>query len=524
MNLGMIVSRNARRWPDKIAVVDPDAGRRMTWQEFDQRVNQLAHALLANGLCKGDRAAIYARNGHHCLELFFACAKTGIIAQPLNWRYTPNEIAQTLRDGAPRGIIVSKEFADFYNSIKNGLPFIELSVGIGGNNGLDTEYEEFLAGQASAEPATMKDVRDDDVLFLLNTGGTTGVAKSVAIRHLNALSVGLNIAAAADVRENDCYMIIGPMFHSAVFAALSFIVNGTKIVTLNFEPRRALEVIQQEGVTSFTAVATMINYLTDVAGANSFDTSSLRLIIYGGSPISVATLRRALKIFNGADFLQVMAQTESGVLSLLSPEEHRRALETENFRMLESCGRGAVLSDVRIVNEAGHDVPKDGKTPGEMLVRGHGIMQGYWNMPELTAQTLRDGWCYSGDIATWDEDGFMYVVDRKKDMIISGGENIYSSVVEEAVCKHPAVKECAVIGVPHQVFGETVKAVVVLHEGGTATADEIIAACKQNLASYMKPTSVDFVNELPKTPAGKVLKRVLREKYWAGEKRQVGGV
>ncbi|MGH7455621.1 MAG: AMP-binding protein, partial [bacterium] len=339
MNLGMIVSRNARRWLDKIAVVDADAGRRLTWQNFDRRVNQLAHALLASGLHKGDRMAIYARNCHQCLELFFACAKTGIIAQPLNWRYTPNEIVQTLQDSAPRGIIVSREFIDPYNSIKNGLPFIELSVGIGGNNGLDTEYEEFLAAHSSAEPETMKDVSDDDVLFLLNTGGTTGVAKSVAIKHLNALSVGLNIAAAADIRESDCYMNIGPMFHSAVFAALSFIVNGTKIVTLNFEPRRALEVIQQEGVTSFTAIATMINYLMEAAGTHSFDTSSLRLIIYGGSPISVATLQRALKIFKGADFLQVMAQTESGVLSLLLPEEHRRALETGNFRILESCGR-----------------------------------------------------------------------------------------------------------------------------------------------------------------------------------------
>lgn len=524
MNLGMIISRNARRWPDKIAVVDADAGRRMTWQKFDQRVNQLAHALLASGLRQGDRTAIYARNCHQCLELFFACAKTGIIAQPLNWRYTANELVQTLRDSAPRAIIVSKEFAEPYNSFKNCLPFIELSVGIGGNNGLDKEYEGFLAVHSSAEPETMQDMSDGNVLFLFNTGGTTGVAKSVAITHLNALSVGLNIAAAGEIRESDCYMNIGPMFHSAVFAALSFIVNGAKIVTLNFEPRRALEVIQQEEVTSFTAVATMINYLTDAAGASSFDASSLRLIIYGGSPISVATLRRALKIFKGADFLQVMAQTESGVLSLLLPEEHRHALETENFRVLESCGRGAVLSDVRIVNEAGHDVPKDGKTPGEMLVRGNGIMPGYWNMPELTAETLRDGWCYSGDIATWDENGFMYVVDRKKDMIISGGENIYSSVVEEAVYQHPAVKECAVIGVPHQVFGETVKAIVVLHAGRAATAEEIIAACKQKLAGYMKPTSVDFLTELPKTPAGKILKRVLREKYWAGEKRQVGGV
>ncbi len=524
MNLGTIIARNARLYPDKIGVVDSEARRRFTWQEFNCRVNQLAHALLAAGLRHGDRVAIYSRNGHQCLELFFACAKTGMIAQPLNWRYTPAEIVATLEEGAPAGILVSVEFAATYQAIKKQLPFITVTVGLNGREGFDEEYEKFMAAHSSAEPATLDAVSDNEVLFLFNTGGTTGVAKSIAMTHLNALSVGLNISLAVSIRDSDCYLIIGPMFHASITTVLSFVLCGAQIVVMNFEPRRTLEVIQREKVTSFLAIATILNYLIEAAGANTFDTSNLRLIIYGGAPISLATLQRAMKTFRHTDFLQALAQSESGVISLLLPEEHRRAFATDNFRLLRSCGRGAMLSEVRLINDNDQNVPKDGKSLGEVIVRGYGVMRGYWNKPDLTAETLRNGWCHTGDIASWDAEGFIYVVDRKKDMIISGGENIYSAIVEEAIYKHPAVKECAVIGVPDKVYGETIKAVVVLHEGCAARAEEIIAICKQHLAGYMKPASVDFVNELPKTPAGKILKRMLRERYWAGEERRVGGV
>ena len=201
----------------------------------------------------------------------------------------------------------------------------------------------------------------------------------------------------------------------------------------------------------------------------------------------------------------------------MNPDEKR-------LRRMQGCGREALLADVRVVDENDRDVPKDGKTIGEFIYRGDMVMKGYLNQPELSAATLRGGWCHSGDMGTWDEDGYFYVVDRKKDMIVSGGENIFSVAVEEAIYKHPAVKECAVIGVPHEVWGETVKALVVLNTGMSATEEAIIDVCKGNLASYMKPTSVDFVDELPKSPTGKVLKRDLRDLYWGKEKRRVGGV
>ncbi len=524
MNIGLIPYRNAKRYPHKEALVDANVGKRITWKEFNRRINHLAHAFLAYGLKKGDRVAIYSKNCIEYLEIFFAGAKTGIIIQPLNWRFTPDEIAYTINDGSPRVIIVHDQYNDTFTAIRSQLSSVEFAIGLG-HRKLDINYEEFLNQGHPDEPETITQVQDDDVYFICYTGGTTGIAKGVMLTHKNALTTIFNMTVAERIRHEDVYLILGQMFHVAVLLPHGYLFHGAKVVVLNFEPRRTLEVIEQERVTSFLAISTMLNYLLDVPDFNRFDLSSLRLISYGGGPVGVATLMRAIERFPGVGFLQYMGQTELAIMcAWLSPEDHVRALEQKNYRLLESCGREAILCDVRVVDEQGNDVPKDGKTVGEMIARGDNVMKGYWNRPELTAETVRQGWCYMGDMAAWDGEGYMYVVDRKKDMIVSGGENIYSTVVEEAIYKHPAVKECAVIGVPHPVYGETVKAIVVLREGCTATAEEIIEVCRQHLASYMKPTSVDFVDELPKAPTGKVLKRVLREKYWAGHKRRVGGV
>jgi acyl-CoA synthetase (AMP-forming)/AMP-acid ligase II len=269
----------------------------------------------------------------------------------------------------------------------------------------------------------------------------------------------------------------------------------------------------------------MLNYLIDVPDFEKYDVSSVRLMAYGGGPMSLTTLRNAMDKFPNSRFMQFMGQTEVSIITLrLPPEDHVRDPDEKQFRRMQGCGREALLADVRVVDENDRDVPRDGKTVGEFIYRGDMVMKGYINQPELTAETLRNGWCHSGDMGTWDEDGYFYVVDRKKEMIVSGGENIFSAPVEEVVYKHPAVKECAVIGVPHDRWGETVKAIVVLNEGMTATEEEIIRICKDNLASYMKPTSVDFIDELPKAPTGKVLKRALREIYWKDAGRRVGGV
>ncbi len=523
MNIGLTVTRNARRYPDKVALVDANNGRRITWKDFNRRVNQLAHAMLAKGLKKGERIAIYSRNCLEYLELFYAGAKTGIVIQPLNWRFTPDEVAFTLKDGAPRGILVSPEYAQAFRDKAGELPSIEFVVGLGAGHGFPLSYDAWIAGQPDDEPESVYTVGDDDLYFFCYTGGTTGIAKGVMITHRNAFTTIINMTAAEKISPGDVYLILGQMFHIAVLLPHSYLFHGARVVILNFEPRKTLEVIQAELVTSFLGITTMLNYMLDVPEFAQFDTSYLRLIGYGGGPMSVTTLRRAMAAFPNAGFIQYMGQTELSIISaVLTPEDHRHAL-ADKPHLLLSCGREALLCDCRVVDEDDNDVPRDGETAGEMIVRGENVMKGYWNLPELTAETLRGGWCHTGDMTTWDKEGYFYVVDRKKDMIVSGGENIYPAVVEQAIYKHPAVMECAVIGVPHETFGETVRAVVVVRPGHTVTPEEIIETCRQNLASYMKPTGVDFVSELPKAPTGKILKRVLREKYWGGRKRRVGG-
>ena len=523
MNIGTISSRNAWRYPNKVGLVDANNGRRMTWGEFDSDVNRLAHALLARGLKKGDGIAIYSRNSLEYLQLFMAGAKTGIIIQPMNWRFNADEVLYTLKDGNARGILVSSEYANHFRKIWHQLPSIEFVVGVGAGHGFDLDFHNWIAPWSNAEPDTVSQVGEDDLYFICYTGGTTGIAKGVMITHRNAFTTCMNMAVAESISSDDVYLVMGQMFHIAVLLPHGYMLHGARVVILNFEPRKTLEVIQAERVTRFLAISTMMNYLLDVPDFASFDLKSVQLVSYGGGPFATATLCRAAQAFPGVGFLQYMGQTEVSIMSAwLGPEDHRVGMTT-NPRLLNSCGREALLCDCRVVDENDQDVPRDGETPGEMVVRGDNVMRGYWNMPELTAQTLRGGWCHTGDVVTWDENGYFYVVDRKKDMIVSGGENIYSAVVEDAIYKHPAVKECAVIGVPHPVFGETVKAVVVLCEGMQATEAEIIDSCKQHLAGYMKPTSVDFVDELPKAPTGKLLKRVLREKYWDGQARRVGG-
>jgi acyl-CoA synthetase (AMP-forming)/AMP-acid ligase II len=524
MNIGLIAARNARRYPNKIALVDANDGRRLTWKEYNSAVNRLAHAMLAHGLKKGDRIAIYSRNSLEYLQLFMAGAKTGIVVQPLNWRFAASEVVYTLNDCAPRAILVSGEYAEGYRAIAASIPSIEFVVGVGSEHRFALDYQEWIEHYPDSEPETIHEVGDDDLYFICYTGGTTGIAKGVMISHKNALTTIFNMTIAESITSRDVYLIMGQMFHIAVLLPHAYMFHGSRVIILNFEPRRTLEVIQSERITALLAIQTMLNYLIDVPGFASYDLSSVRIMGYGGGPMSSSTLQRAMKAFPGVGFIQYMGQTELSIMSAwLGPEDHVRAVTEGHAHLLTSCGREAVLCDVRIVDEHDVDAPRDGKTPGEMIVRGDNVMLGYWNMPELTADTLRGGWCHTGDIATWDADGYMYVVDRRKDMIVSGGENIYSAVVEEAVYQHPAVQECAVIGVPDAEYGERVKAVVVLRQGHTATAEEIIEICRKHLASYMKPATVDFVNEIPKTATGKMLKRALRERYWQGHARRVGG-
>ena len=301
---------------------------------------------------------------------------------------------------------------------------------------------------------------------------------------------------------------------------MNYLSHARPVVLIDFEPKLALEVIQNERVSAFLGITTMLNYMMAVPEFDSYDLSSLRRIMYGGGPMPIATVKEALEKFP-CDLMQGYGQTEGCTMTFLPPWVHAEAARGIQPERLRSCGLEAHVSRVRVVDEDGTEVPMDGKSVGEIVVQSEANMVGYWRQPDQTAATIRDGWMWTGDLATWDEDGFVYIVDRKKDMIISGGENIYASQVERAIYQHPAVLEAAVIGIPDATWGESVHAIVALKPGHTVRPKEIIETVAEELASYMKPKSVEFVHELPKGPTGKILKHQLRDHYWEGQERKV---
>ena len=511
MNIGEITAKTARLAPDREALIDIPNQRRISYGELDERVRRLANALSVNlKLNKGDRVAVLSKNSIEYMEVYYACARVGLVVQPLNWRLGTPELARILADGEPSVIMFSDEYR---------LMVPELLANYGNIRGFcfgadgDGSYEALLQEANSEEPIAAESVGGDDPVLILYTGGTTGESKGALHTHHSLYMGMLNQTVAERIIPTDVYMLTGQMFHIPVGLAMNYMAHGCPVVLINFEAHLALEVIQQERVSAFLGITTMLNWMMAVPDFDSFDLSSLRNIQYGGGPMPRSVVAAALEKFP-CTIIQGYGQTEGMTMSFLSQEDHVAALNGVHPERLSSCGREGFVTSLRVADPNGNPVPRDGETAGEILVKSEANMKGYWNRPDLTAQTMRDGWMWTGDIATWDEDGYLFIVDRAKDMIISGGENIYSTQVEAAIHQHPAVLESAVFGVPDEQWGEAVKAVVVLKPGESATAEEIIDTASQHLASYQKPKSVDFVDSLPKAPTGKILKRELRDPYW----------
>jgi len=518
MNIGRIPAKYAMLDPTREAVIDVASERRLTFGELDARVRRLANGLTGElGLCKGDRVAVLAKNSIEYLETLYACARVGLIAQPLNWRLAAAALERILADGKPRALVTSAEYLPLASSLAEaaGHPQV-LAFG----DAADGSFEELLARAPATEPETAADIGGQDPCLILYTGGTTGESKGAVHSHDSLYMGMLNQTVAERIVATDVYMLTGQMFHIPVALAMNYMAHGCPLVLINFDARLALEVIEREKVSAFLGITTMLNWMMAVDGFENFDLSSLRNIQYGGGPMPANVVKAALKAFP-CTLIQGYGQTEGMTMTFLSQEDHARAVAGEHPERLRSCGREGFVSSVRVVDPEGEAVPRDGTTHGEIIVRSEANMQGYWRRPELTEQTLRDGWLWTGDIATWDAEGYLTIVDRAKDMIISGGENIYSTQVEDALYRHPAVLEAAVIGIPDPEWGEAVKAVVVLKPGTEATEADIIATAREHLASYQKPRSVDFVEALPKAPTGKILKRELRERYWQDQERQV---
>ena len=512
MVVGDMPRRNANKFPAKMAVVSDDVA--LTFKAFNERINSLANRMTAKGLKKGDRIGVLVHNCHQFMEVYFAAAKTGGIFCPYNNHLKANELKDIINYSTPKFLFFDKDYSEIAAGLRPELTSVEYFVCLQRpDQAFMEDYEKFLSHGGGDEPETI--VTEDDVISIIFTAGTTGKAKGAMRTHRHLMSDAVASAIELRVEYDEKVAITFPMYHVACednIVRHSFLPNTFYIRKEGgFNPEQTLEYIAREKITRCQMVPTMVHSLLQVPDVKKFDLSSLRLILYAGAPMPVELLKRALEVFP-CGFAQLYGQTESGPFTtVLKPEDHILDGSEEKVRRLASSGKAALNYEIRIVDEEDNDVPVG--EIGEIIGRSEAVMKGYWQMPEETAKKLKGGWLHTGDLGRMDEDGYVYIVERKNDMIISGGVNVYPREVEEVLYKHRAVSEASVIGIPDEHWGEVVKAVVVLKQGVTATDEELIKFCGEHLAGYKKPKSVDFWKELPKSPQGKILKKEIRLMY-----------
>jgi len=509
-----LINEIVKRCPDKTAFIFEN--RSLTFGQVNQRINSLVNALADLGVEKGDRVGILAYNCPQYFEVF-GLAKAGRVCVPLNYRSVGRELAYLINDSDISTLILESEFIDVVESIRLELKGVRTYICLDGEAESMSSYERLIDTYRSDEPT--EGVGADDPAALYYTSGTTGHPKGAIHTHRSLMA---EIAVHhGNFGADGVALCVMPFFHvggSAAHVFPAFADGATMVIHRGFDDTEVLEAIEKQKVTYVGLVPAMIIRLLEHPGLDQYDLSSLRTIMYVGAPMPLDALRRGLDRF-GEVFIQLFGQTETMNVAVLEKEEHKLEGSAEELRRLGSAGKPLGDGEVRIVDDQGHDVPLG--EAGEILARSDRMMSGYWRKPEETAETIRDGWLHMGDVGRMDEDGYIYLVDRKKDMIISGGENIYSREVEEVLYTHPAILEAAVVGVPDEKWGESVKAVVVLKGGGEASEEEIIEFCKEHLASYKKPRSVEFRESLPKTGSGKIKKGEIREDYWKGQERRI---
>ncbi|GMG90528.1 fatty-acid--CoA ligase [Cupriavidus sp. TKC] len=516
MYLTRALHRSLQQQPDEVVTIF--RGRHRTYSEFCDRVARLAGALQALGMKSGDRVGILALNSDRYLECAMAAWWGGGVLNPVNVRWSVAEVVYSLDDCDTNILVIDDQFLPMAEGIRaNAKRALSLIHAGDGDAPVDMLSFEQLIAEARPVPDAQRG--GEDLAIVMYTGGTTGYPKGVMQTHGTLWTGCIQRMADTPPLHGGKVLHTNPFFHIASMSRVlnHFLAGEVHVIMPSFEPREMLETIEREHITELALVPTMIQMLISHPDFDKYDLGSVRRLGYGASAISAAVLEQTMERLPGVEFSHSYGLTESMIVTTNPPENHGPTARAQGLHL--SAGRAGIGVELRIVDADGDEVPRG--TVGEVVVRSAGVTPGYWNLSEDTARSLRDGWLHTGDGAYMDQHGYLFIVDRIKDMIVSGGENVYSAEVENVVGRHPAVAMNAVIGVPHSKWGEAVHAVVVLKSGMQATEDEIRAHCREHIAAYKCPKTVEFRQALPLSGAGKVLKRDLRVPHWDGKSREV---
>lgn len=507
MNVGQILALTAHKFPRRTALICEQ--ERMTYWEFNDRVNRLANGLVGRGLTKGDKVAVLLFNSIPQVEIFLACAKTGGVFTPINFRFTAEEVFYILEHSDARFFIYGEEFSELVEKIRPRLKKAEFYLSVGkADVSSALSYETCLRDSPPQEPEIFLSERDE--CQLMYTSGTTGKPKGAMLTHENLLWNLFNTVLGREEKEGEISIVMGPLYHTAALNnhfLTRVAMAGTSVLVKQFDPQKVMEIIEKEKVTVISGAPAAYHLLLSLPEGR-YDTRSITKCTTGASILPNETKERLTKLFpNLSGIYDVYGCTEATPsIAILKARD--------SMKKRECVGKAVPFLEVRIVDDQDQDVLVG--EIGEVICRGPNVMKGYYKDEEATRETLRGGWLHTGDLARMDEEGFIYIVDRKKDMIVSGGENIYPREIEEILYNHPKIEDAAIVGVPDPLWGESVRAVIVLKKGERMTEEEVIEYCKNHLASYKKPKSVEFVESLPRNPSGKVLKTILRERYLKG--------
>jgi fatty-acyl-CoA synthase len=525
MQVPLLVDDFLRRavqvYPDKTAVVD--GAVRLSYRALGERVDRLANALLALGVTRGDRVCILSPNSHFFLESFYATSRIGAILVPLNYRLVPADHAYILRHAGVRTVLADADHTEAIDAIAGELPDLRDRIVARDDDApppdgwLDWNR---LVAEAPSDPPPQADVGENDLVSINYTSGTTARPKGVMLTHRNCYLNAYNLIAHLGLRHDDVELWTLPMFHcngwGGVYALTG--VGGTHVILRAVDGARIFELIAQEGVTFACMAPAVLRTILDFPGRADYTITTRPRFVLAGAPPPAAFVERLERELGWA-FIEIYGLTETAPLLTVNHPDHNT--RTDDYARRARAGVPGIGVEIAVLDDAGAPVPMDGETVGEICARSNVVFAGYYEQPDQTAEAIRDGWFHTGDLGVWDATRCIHVVDRKKDVIISGGENISSPEIEDVLYQHPAVLECAVIGVPHEKWGETPRALVVLRSGPPVREQDLIDFCRERMSHFKCPTSVEFVQALPRTATGKLQKFKLREKYWGEQARRV---